>query len=157
MTKRKRELITIVDSINNWFEAGGSSTQISESPEGEAVGCSSVGTPPVQLTNQVGAEEVAGPRTEVGQVAPSLNYEGTTGGLRSNVAARSPLNPEHLAQLAAVTGRVPSHEGRLEGRDSGYPAVTIDLPCPDTGADIERQLVLDAFWQLLADAGYETW
>ena len=157
MTKRKRELITIVDSINHWFEAGGSNTQTSESPKRETVSCSTVSTLLVQPTNQSGVEEVVVPRTEVEQVVPGLSYEGTTGGLRSDVATKTPINLGHPAQLAAVTGRGPDHEGRTEGRDSGYPAGTSDLPGPSTGAETERQLVLEAFWQLLADAGYETW
>ena len=145
MTKRKRELITIVDSINQWFEAGGSNTQTSESPEGETVGCSTVSALPVQPTNKSEVEGVIVPRTESDQVVLGLSYEVTTGGPRSNVAARTPISLGRSSPLAAVTGQGPGHKGRVEGLNSGYPAGTSDLPGPGTRAETERQLVLEVF------------
>ena len=174
MTKQKRNIFTVIESINNWFEASEPTTNTTEGSEGEASSLRVIGTSSDPIKNHSGVVELAGstsnegPWTEVAQVAPSQRHEGIERQPQAEVAASSSLSPRVAAPLAAVTGYGSGPEGEhesshQEGRqDNRYQAGignegTSDLPGPCTEAEVERQLAIDAFWRLLADAGYDIW
>ena len=104
MTKRKRDIFTVIESINNWFEAIEPNTNTSEGPEGEAVGLGAIGTSSDHITTHSGVAEVAGsdytegPWIETVQVAPNQNHEGTECEPQSEVVAR----PAHCLALSTL-------------------------------------------------------
>ena len=169
MTKRKRDSFTVIESINNWFEASEPTTNVTEGSEGEASSPKVVGTSSDPIANHIVAAELAGsisnegPWTEAVQVVPNHSHEGIERQPQAEVAASSSLSPRVAAPLAATTGYGSDPGGDQENphRD-GYQAGigsegTSDLPRPRTTAAVERQLTIDAFWRLLADAGYDIW
>ena len=165
MTKRKRDIFTVIESINNWFEASEPTTNVIEGSEGEASSPRVIGTSSDPTTNQIVAAELAGSIsneglwTEAVQVVPNHRHEGIERQSQAEVAASSSLSP----RVAAATGYGSGPKGDQENshRDGYHAGIgnegASDLPGPRTDAEVGRQLAIDAFWRLLADAGYDIW
>ena len=168
MTKRKREIFTVIESINNWFEASDSITHTAEGSEGGAGWFLTSDTSSDSITtNGCGVEEAGSdhhtePGTEAAQLASDCNQGGADVVLAAEVAANSLNHTKASTQGAAVPGSVPNLEGSPEGRDTGYYPGTVEggtneITGPGTEPERERELTISAFWRLLSDAGYDTW
>ena len=169
MTKRKRDLFTVIESINNLFEASNLTTNVTEGSEGETSGPRVVGTSSDPIVSPIVAAELIesipndGIWAEDAQVVPSHNYEGIKPQPHAEVATSPSFTPRAAAPLAAPAGYGLEPGGdqedpHLAGYQAGIGSTgTSDLPGPRTTAVVERQLTIDAFWRLLADAGYDIW
>ena len=169
MTKRKRDIFTVIESINNWFEASDPTTNVTEGSEGETSGPRAVGTSSDSIVNHIVAAELTesipnnGIWAEAAQVVPSHHHEGIKQQPHTEVATSSSFTPRAAAPLAAPTGygsepRGDQEDPHLAGYQAGIgSAGTSDLPGPRTTVAVERQLTIDVFWRLLADAGYDIW
>ena len=174
MTKRKRDIFTVIESINNWFEASEPTTNTFEGPEGDTGCLGTIGTSSDHLTTNgwdaegAGSDNDSEPWTEAAQVAPNHTHEGTGLRPRSEVAASSSPSPKVSPPLTAETGCIPGPEDRQRGcnregvQATGYhPDAVGESTSEITGPSIEpgeeRDLPINAFWRVLADAGYDVW
>lgn len=168
MTKRRREILTAIESINEWFETSDPITHAAESAEGSTDWSLTNDTFPDLVTTNGWEVVESGPdpstelRVEAFQVVPGYGQVAADVGLAADVAASSLLQTTHYTQLAAVPGSGPATEGSLEGQDTGYqPGTeegdTSEIIGPSTESERERERVISAFWRLLSDAGYDTW
>ena len=96
-------------------------------------------------------------------MVPNPRHVGTEWQPQAEVATDSLSSPRAVGPLAAATGYglIPGgdqEDPHLAGYQAGIGSTgTSDLPGPRTTAVVERQLTIDAFWRLLADAGYDIW
>ena len=174
MTKRKRDIFTVIESINNWFEAGEPTTHTTEDHEGDNGNRGAIGASSDLATTNGWLEERAfpsndpKPRPEAFQLASSHTSAIIDPSREAEVAAKSTSTPEVATRWAAGPSSVPGlgfdqGEGDREGGQStGYLQCTenrgigdITGPGPDPAA--ERELAIKAFWRVLADAGYNVW
>lgn len=174
MSKRKRDLCTVIESINTLFEAGEPTAHATEDPEGDTGNRGAIGTSSDFSSTNGWLEERPVPRNdpeprpEAVQLASIHTHVSTDPSLEAEVAARSTLTPEVATRWAAGPSSVPGlgfdqGEGDREGgQPTGCLQVTenrgineITGPCLEPEA--ERELVIRAFWRLLADAGYDVW
>ena len=125
MTKRKREILTAIESINEWFETSDPITHAAESAEG-STGWSLTNDPLPDLVTTNGWEVVesgSDPNTELRveafQVVPGCGQVAADMGLAADVAASSSLQTTHYTQLAAMSGSGPATEGSPEAHDTG--------------------------------------
>ena len=164
MTKRRREILTAIESINEWFETSDPITHAAESAEG-STGWSLTTDPLPDLVTTNGWEVVeSGPdpstelRVEAFQVVPVVakwlltwawqlmwrpahHYKLLT--IPNWQLCRVAVQPPKAAQR----GRIPGNE---EGNNSEIIGQSIEL-------ERERERVINAFWRLLSDVGYDTW
>ena len=169
MTKRKRDIFTVIESINNWFEANKHDTNTSEDPEGNAnhLVASSASSDPVTV-NGLNAKISRSADTlelcaEALHVSSHPSCTSTGPGPQSEVADCLIPASEASYPSAVGAGYVPATEG--SPRDSshegaqptGYSPGTGETTGPGPRAEEERELVIAAFWRLLADAGYDVW
>ena len=171
MTKRKRDIFTIIESINNWLEASEPTTNTIEGSEGDTGNLGTIHTSSDSITTNgwvvegVGPDNNAKPWTEAVQLASNRNHGGTDLGLKVEVAANSIPEPKVSTQWAAVSGSVPGPEvsqgngDREGGQATEYPQGTVDngtnnITRPGTEPEVERELAIKAFWRVLADAKY---
>ena len=149
MTKHKRDIFTVIESINNWFEASEPTTNT----KGSEVAIGNLGTIDTSsdsiMTNGwvvegVGPDNDAEPWTEAVQLASNRNHRGTDLGLKAEVAASSIPKPKVSTQWAAVPGSVPGPKvsqgngDREGGQANGYPQGTVDEGTSDiTGPGTE--------------------
>ena len=170
MPKRKRDLCTVLESINTLFESGEPTAHATEDPEGDTDnrGASS----DFATTNGwlgEGAAQGSDPESwpEAVQVA-SIHTHVTTYPSREAEVTATTLTPEVATRWAAEPSGVPglvSDQGegdREGGQPAGYIQGTRDrsineVTGPGLGTEAERELVISAFWRLLADAGYDVW
>ena len=174
MTKRKRDIFTVIESINNWFEASDPTTNTTEDPKGDTGNLGTIGTSSDSITTNGWVVEGAGPDNdaepwaEAVQLGSNHTHGGTDLGLEAEVAASSILAPEASTQWAARPGSVPGLEviqgegDREGGQTTGYPQGTVnegisDITGPGPEPEVERELAIKAFWRVLADAGYDVW
>ena len=100
MTKRKREIFTVIESKNNWFEASDSITHTAESAEGSTGWLLASDTSSDSITtNDWGVEESGSdhhtePRAEASQLASDCSQVVADVGLVTEVAANSFIQPK---------------------------------------------------------------
>ena len=150
MTKRKRDLFTVIESINNLFETSNLTANATEGSEGETVGPRVVGTSSGPIVSPIVAAELTesipndGGGTEDAQVVPSHNYGGINSQPHSEVATSSSFTPRAVALLATPAryglGPGGDQEGpHLAGYQAGIGSTgTSDLPGPHPTAAEER-------------------
>ena len=166
MTKRKRDIFTVIKSINNWFEASEHNATASEDHEGEVCCHGTIGTSAASVTtNGWTAEGVeSGNDTE----PPTCTSDSTEPGNRSEVGGHPVACPEAALPLAVVIGYVTGPEysqgsgSNKGGQANGYKPGNADegtseAPGPVAAVEGERDLTIPAFWRILADTGYDVW
>ena len=161
MTKRKRDIFTVIEFVPNWFEAGEGSARTSEDGEedthwvydqeghlvyvaGEVVDGSA--------TWSLGQEGHLGDVTNasVARVASRAQGHGTCQGTNAGVNPGSEVhNQPTLA--AEVTDWLREARSPVAGASIRPEPVTTEAP-----AETEHRN-LHAFWSLLQVAGYEEW
>ena len=169
MTKRKRDIFTVIESINNSFEASEHNTNTSEDPEGNVnhLVVNSVSSDPVTV-NGLNAEisrsaDTLVPCAEALHVSSHPSCTSIGRGPQSEVADRLIPASEASYPSAAGAGHVPATEGSPrddshEGaQPTGYSPGTGETTGPRPGAEDERELTIAAFWRLLAEYGYDIW
>ena len=164
MTKRKRDIFTIIESINKWFEASESNTNTLEDPEDKTnLLIANNGSSDSLTVNGLSVEssrpaEILIPGAEASHVSPHPNCTSIRPGPRSEVAdplisvSEAPYPPAAEVGHVAATGD--SHE---RGQPAGYSPGIGETTGPDPGPEEEGELTTTAFWKLLADAGYDVW
>ena len=164
MTKRKRDIFTVIESINNWFEASEHNTSTSEDPEGNVNHLVANSASSDRLTvNGLSAEtsrpaDTLVPCAEALHVSSHPNCTSIGPGPQSEVADRLIPASEASYLSAAEVGHVPTTDDSHEGaQPAGYSPGTGEITGPSPGAEDERELTIAAFWRLLADAGYDVW
>ena len=170
MPKRKRDLCTVIESINTLFGSGEPTAYATEDHEGDTGnrGASSdfattygwLGEGAAQGSDQES-------RSEAVQLASIHTHVSTYPSREAEVAATT-LTPEVATRWAAGPSGVPglvSDQGEGD-REGGQPAGYIhgtgnrginEVTGPSLGTEAERELVISAFWRLLADAGHDVW
>lgn len=161
MTKRKRDVFTVIESINNWFEASENRTTSTADPEGDSSGSEHINNPGANTTvNDWAAaspETVsdAGPWEEAGHMASG----NTKLEVRPEVA-------EGAATYTADGSRVSKGIGWGTKEEEGSTGTsgpgssgedTRSIPTPGTEVAGEVDLALTAFWDVLKAAGYDVW
>ena len=164
MTKRKRDIFTVIESINNWFEASELNTTTSDGPEGHTNHpITTQGSSNSLTVGDLGAgtsrpADHLGPSAKASHVANSPNGTGIGPGPRPEVAEPLITAPEALYPPATEEEHVPANGDRDEGpQPAGYRPGTEERTGSGPGAEEERELTIAAFWRLLADAGYDVW
>ena len=169
MTKRKRNIFTVIESINNKFEASAHNTSPLEDSEGDANHLVTSSTSSAQLTtNGLAAEisrsaDTSEPWAETFYVSSHSNHSSIEPRPQAEVADRRIPTSEASYPSAVGAGYVPAPEGST--RDINHERVqttggnpsTCETTGPVPGIEKERELVIAAFWQLLADVGYDVW
>ena len=174
MPKRKRDIFTVIESINNWFEASAQYTTSDREhegipsgfePNGEAIAESKVDG---WSAEDLGANGEGGSVSTVSLVASSCPDSSGQVRTRSELAggaANCSTLEIHLElgnnEVAKPQGVPDDHgyEGRpLAGYDPASLSPTSNLvPASDTGESGGDNLAPHAFWQVLKDAGYDIW
>ena len=163
MTKRKRDIFTVIESINNWFEAGEHCTITSEASEASANHLVTGTTSHDPLTANRLAAEVSEPWTEAVHVDPNCSHVMTNLNPQSEVA--DPLIPALDVSCPVTAGSRYGPVTEDLNQDNRYGGVqttgdslcTSETAIPGSEAERERELTITTFWRLLADAGYEVW
>lgn len=146
------------------FEASESNTSTSEDPEDKTnLLIANSGSSDSLTVNGLSAEssrpaEILISCTEASHVSPHPNCTSIRPGPRSEVAdplisvSEAPYPPAAEVEHVAATGD--NHE---RAQPAGYSPGTGETTGPDPGSEEERELTIAAFWQLLANAGYDVW
>ena len=169
MTKRKRDIFTVIDSINNWFEASAHNTSPLQDSEGDADHLVNSSTSADQVpANGLVAEiprstNTSEPWAEAFYV-PSHSSDSSIGpGPQAEVGDRLIPAFEALHPPAAGAGYIPAPEGSTKDishervQTTGYNPSTGEATGPAPGIEEEKERAIAAFWRLLADVGYDTW
>ena len=174
MTKRRRDIFTVIESINNWFEASEHNKILTEDHPGTSSSPESTNAPVTNVPTNGCVAKVLGsvgdaePWATDNHVSPTGIRAGNEHGAQSKVANGSAIWPQVAIPLAVKTraGTVP---GEIPGgcSDVGSPtdkynpgnegAGIGNIPVPGSEAEVGMELALAAFWRLLADAGYDIW
>ena len=174
MTKRKRDIFTVIESINNWFEASEHYTRPAEDHEGASSRLGPISDPTTIVTTNDWAAKCldsgndAEPWAEVSHVASNCPSDNNEVRVQSEVVGRLATRPKADSQLAVGIGGGTESRNRREAiRNEGSPVdghgpvgVNEDtnltlVPCTEVAG--EGGLTLTAFWRVLEDAGYDVW
>ena len=110
MTKRKRDIFTVIESINNWFDASDQYTKSTTDHEGVPIGTEHKGDALTGLTVNGWAAECSklgnneGVGSEVNHVSSAYSNSSDGLGVRSEVAKGAATCPPCDSQLAAGSG-----------------------------------------------------
>lgn len=174
MPKRKRDIFTVIESINNWFEASNQDSHSYSAHEGVSSGHETTGDTLNQLTVNGWVAEGQEPGTNDGSattlshVAPSRLHSSEGVGRPSDLEEGDVAVLRNDHQLVTGTGKAgtsqgtPAANGTPERPIAGYRPNISDLgpsliPVPTTGTTGVEEPTGRAFWQLLKDAGYDVW
>ena len=159
MTKRKRDVFTVIESINNWFEASENSTtpttDLEEKPRCfEHIRSS---RSEVTVTNWAAAstEAVGGsvPWEEAGHVALSRAELET----RFEVARESTTYPADRSWVFEGTWARTQERPAVAGEPGGTGGDIRSRPHLGTEVVGEEDDTLTTFWDVLRAAGYDVW
>ena len=118
MTKRKRDIFTVIKSINNWFEASEHNATASEDHEGEISCLGTIGTPAASVT--INGWTVEGVESGNDTEPSTCTSDNTKPGNQSEVEGHPVPCPEVAQPLAVVTGYVTgSGYSQGSGSDEG--------------------------------------
>ena len=174
MTKRKRDIFTVIESINNRFEASEHYASPIEDHKGSPSCLGPLNTQATKVTtNGWTAEGLdsgndAEPWTKDIHVASNYTSDNTDIRTQSEVAVSSATRSKADSQLAGRIGEGTDPEDSPGVcSDGGSPADghnpvsgddDINEP-PVTGTEVqgEGDLTLTSFWRVLADVGYDVW
>ena len=165
MTKRKRDIFTVIESINIWFEANEHCTDFPPNNEGSAIGSdlnTELGANPEINCPAVGSRPPVGNQGHNGEVGygfpdGSPSHVGVK--VESEVAAEAANRAANGSRLVARAEGIPEYEKGVTSEDgpgsSGpdtlliTPAVTEEVNEVDSG--------LTGIWMVFKDAGYDVW
>ena len=174
MPKRKRDIFTVIESINNWFEASNPDSHSSSAHEGVSSGHETTGDTLTQLTvngwvaegQKHGTNDKSA--TTLSHVAPSCSHSSEGVGRLAELDEGDVAVPRTDHQLVMGKGKAgtpqgaPTSNGAPKRPVDGYRPDISDLgpslvPAPTTGTAGVEEPTGRAFWQLLKDAGYDVW
>ena len=174
MPKRKRDVFTVIESINNWFEASAQYTTSDREqegipsrsePKGEAIAESNVCG---WSAEELGSNGDGGSVSSVSLVASNCPDRGGQVETRSELARGTANYPTLEIQLELGKNEVTEPQevsddhGYEGGPSAGYDLASLRpvsnlIPAPDTGKSGGDNLGPHAFWQVLKDVGYDVW
>lgn len=159
MTKRKRDTVTIIESINSWFEAGKHHTNLSSDQEGSTSNSEQstafgvhpgISTPtaergiPVTLTDR---------GEEVGHKPPNCHLAHVDSGEIAGRAREVTGRPLDGSRSSTETERGAGDEG-----EPGQPTLDNRRVIPaSTEEGGQPYLTLTGIWKVFKEAGYDVW
>ena len=159
MTKRKRDVLTVIESINDWFEASDTSTTPTTDLEGSFSGSELGGISAFKATT---TEWEAANSETVGDSVPwegvsQVSLGGTELGTKSKVAAD---HATYLADGSRVpeVARAVTEEGPATVSEPGRSGED-NRPIPQLGTGVTREADVNpnVLWDLLRTVGYDVW
>lgn len=174
MPKRKGDVFTVIESINNWFEANEQYTHSHSEHEGVPGGSEPNSNALTELIVNGWAAKCPEPSnderfaTTISHVAPNRSDSSDGVGCISELAEEEATCSTSDPKLVVCTGKAVKSKGAPEANDNeGDPAggygpgisglVPSLIPSPATGVTGDEGLTCTAFWQLLQDADYDVW
>ena len=159
MTKRKRDVFTIIESINNWFECSDQPTVAATDSEGSHSRSEQRSSPESRATATdwaaATAEAVEGPLP--GEEASHVALGHTGPGVRPEGEGKEAIHPAERSRVSVET--VTTKEERLV--TGGEPGISAEgnQPVRQQGIELTGEIEADpiTFWDLCRAAGYDTW
>ena len=159
MTKRKRDVFTVIEAINNWFEASENpitpTTDLEGSPSCFDSGCNTESEAPVANCTVPAPGSVGDPVPwkELGHGS----FGSAQLGVGSEVAEKDAIYPADESRVSgeaeAGTERGPADIGEPGSSGEGIQPIH-QL---DTEVKEEAEVNFASFWDVLRSAGYDVW
>ena len=153
MTKRKRDLLTVMEAINSWFETSENPIAPNTDPAGSPNNIASEGPTANCVVPAPGSVGETVRWEELGHVSPGNAQLGTCSEVAGSYAIYPAGEPRVSRGTKAGTERGPADVGNPGSSSKGI------QPIPQLGAEVkgEGEVSFATFWDVLRAAEYDVW